>query len=105
MILGDSINPCWGGISDALDREACNKLEKLHDLYFRPSIQHHDFSHRESKRKVDISEDDEHPSQKAKKKRAYPLPKHRPLDGLMVQPIQRKAHPIDMHNELFKNPS
>lgn len=51
-----------GVLVRALDPEACNKLEKLlHDMCFWPSIQRHEFSNRESKRKVDISEDDEHP--------------------------------------------
>lgn len=56
-----------GGVSvTALDPESCNKLEKLRDLYFRPSIQRHDFSNREQKRKVDISGDDENPPKKQK---------------------------------------
>lgn len=56
-----------GGVSvTALVPESCNKLEKLRDLYFQPSIQRHDFSNREQKRKADISGDDENPPKKQK---------------------------------------
>ena len=81
----------------ALDPESCNKLEKLRDLYFQPSIQCHDFSDREQKRKADISGDDENPPKKQKNE--GPPSTQAPSAGwTMVQILHRKLHPIGTHN-------